>query len=285
MDAHDLVKRAESAAALLDGFRADAAFILGSGWSGLEDGMTVRRSIPYSIVDGLGGTRVAGHEGRLLAGLCGDTRILAFLGRRHWYEGEGWGPVLLPIFIARAAGARILTLTNAAGGISTDLHPGDLMVIDDHINFMGVNPLVGAWEPTLGPQFPDQSRLYDSELRDLLHRRARDAGFEAAHGVYLAASGPAYETPAEVAAFARLGANAVGMSTVPEAMLANRLGLRVCAVSCISNRAARAQGAATLSHQEVIEATRQAAPRMKALLTGFAHSLHGLASARAEPRA
>jgi purine-nucleoside phosphorylase len=194
--------------------------------------------------------------------------LLIFEGRRHWYEGDGWNPIAFPIRLAASLGARIVILTNAAGGIRPAFRPGTLMVVDDHINAMGTNPLVGPHDVTWGPRFPDQSAVYDPRLRRQLHRTARRVGAPLAHGIYLAVSGPPYETPAEIAAFRSMGADAVGMSTVPEAILAHAAGLRVVAVSYISNPAAAASGA-PLSHEALLARARTMQPRMTALLSAF----------------
>jgi inosine/guanosine/xanthosine phosphorylase family protein len=170
-------------------------------------------------------------------------------------------------------GASIVLLTNGAGGVRSDLQPGDLMAIDDHINAMGVNPLAGPHHPVWGPRFPDMSATYDSMLRTVLDEAARQSGIALRHGVYLAVAGPAYETPAEIKAFRAIGADAVGMSTVPEAMLARAAGLRVAGLSCITNMAA-GEGR-PVSHEDVLAAGAAAVPRLKTLVQGFVAGLDG----------
>jgi purine-nucleoside phosphorylase len=252
--------------------RPSAALILGSGWGEAMRPFRCIDEIAYAEIPGLGAAGVAGHAGRLaLVGAEGRT-ILVFQGRRHYYEGAGWEPVALPIFVCKALGVSRILLTNAAGGIRSDLRAGDLMVLEDHIQHMGSSPLIGSHDPFWGPRFPDQSRVYDAELCGFLEQAGRDAGVPLSRGVYLAVSGPYYETPAEIRAFARWGADAVGMSTVPEAALARAAGLRVCALSCITNLAAGISPV-PLSHEEVTAATSAAMPRMQKLLTAFLRRL------------
>lgn len=242
--------------------------ILGSGWgSALQTGRTVAR-IPFRDIPGLGASTVVGHAGELLLFERHGIRVAAFMGRRHWYEGEGWEPVVLPVELLRRLGAQRVLITNAAGGISPNLQPGSLMVIRDHINAVGLNPLIGPLVPGWGPRFPDQSRIYDDGLTDLLRKAAHDAEVSLSDGVYAFTTGPGYETPAEIRAYASMGADAVGMSTVPEATVANAAGLRVAGLSCITNMAAGISGP-HLSHEEVLEQTRKTGPVMASLLDAF----------------
>jgi len=246
--------------------QADTALILGSGWSEAADAFSPSAELPYSGIPGMGTIGVAGHKGRLRVAETGNRRILIFQGRRHWYEGQGWDPVALPVFIAAKAGVRTVLLTNAAGGINPAFAPGDLMLVTDHINAIGSNPLVGPRDARWGERFPDQSRLYDPTLLAHLRRSARDTGIAVREGIYLATSGPCYETPAEIHVFRSMGADAVGMSTVPEAILAGAAGMRVGAISCITNPAAGVDTAATLAHADVLDAARRAMPAMTTLL-------------------
>ena len=246
----------------------DCGLILGSGWSQTLQSAESLLRLPYAEIPGLGASTVIGHMGELLLFERHGRRIAAFLGRRHWYEGAGWGPVVLPVELLRRMGARTLLITNAAGGISPSLKPGDLMVIRDHINTTGFNPLVGPVVPEWGPRFPDQSQLYDAGLIDLLRKAAYDTEAPFNDGVYAFTSGPCYETPAEIRAYASMGADAVGMSTVPEAIVANAAGIRVAGLSCITNMAAGISGP-HLSHEEVLAQTNKAAPVMSALLDAF----------------
>jgi purine-nucleoside phosphorylase len=244
------------------------ALILGSGWSDVAASFEKLGEISYADIPGLGAAGVVGHAGKLLWGKASGIETFVFQGRRHYYEGVGWDTVAIPTFLAKACGASALFLTNAAGGTNPDWRPGDLMVIDDHINMMGVTPLLGRHDPFWGPRFPDQSRVYDRGLRALLDRAAASVSIPLRHGVYLAGTGPTYETPAEIRAWRALGADAVGMSTVPEAMLGNAAGLRVVALSCITNMASGILDQ-PLTHEEVTETTRVSMANMKNLIQAF----------------
>lgn len=247
--------------------RPRCGLILGSGWGEVVadfDGET----LPYSRIPGLGKTGVMGHAGQLLSIVVNGMEVFIFQGRRHWYEGEGWTPVILPVYLLHALGARTLLLTNAAGGIRSDLKPGSLMAIEDHINMLGSNPLIGPHNPNLGTRFPDQTEVYDAATRDVLIKSGADAA-----GVYIATSGPTFETPAEIRQYRSIGADAVGMSTVPEAIIGNALGMQVAGLSCICNWAAGISPT-KLTHEDVNRAAAEAMPRMKSTITRF---LEGLA--------
>jgi purine-nucleoside phosphorylase len=252
----------------LPGLNPSSALILGSGWSDVVDAFDILDMIPYSEIPGLGETVVAGHAGRMVIADSASGSLLIFQGRRHWYEGVGWEPIALPVYLCARTGVTLLVLTNAAGGISQDIEPGTLMIIDDHINVMGVNPLQGPHDATWGSRFPDMSEVYSVDMRRKLDDAAAELGEPVTHGVYLATHGPTYETPAEINAFRSLGADAVGMSTVPEALLANACGLRVVGISCITNFAAGVSKE-PLDHEKVVAATQHAQPRMQALLKRF----------------
>jgi purine-nucleoside phosphorylase len=242
--------------------------ILGSGWSpSLQTGVVLAR-VPYASIPGLGSSTVAGHAGEMLLFEKHGLRVAAFCGRRHWYEGAGWEPVVLPVELLRRMGVNNVLITNAAGGINPSLHPGDLMLIRDHINAAGVNPLIGPALPNWGPRFPDQSQIYSDALTGLLKQAAHDVNVLLAEGVYAFVTGPGYETPAEIRAYAGMGADAVGMSTVPEATVANAAGRRIAGLSCITNMAAGISGP-HLSHDEVLEQARKKGPVMATLLDAF----------------
>ena len=249
----------------LPDLRVSRAVICGSGWSGVVDDVRVLDVLSFDEIPGFGAPGVVGHKGELA--LCEDDgeRVLIFKGRRHFYEGEGWTPVAVPIRLCLEAGVRELLLTNSAGAVNEEFEVGDLMILTDHLNLMGDNPLVGAHDPTWGPRFPDLTHVYGEEGRAKLLRAAETAGLTLRRGVYCATRGPVYETPAEVRAWATLGADAVGMSTVPEAVLAHAAGLRVSGVSCMTNFAAGISPR-PLSHEEVTDTTARAMPRMRALL-------------------
>lgn len=244
--------------------------ILGSGWGGVAEAFTAIDAIDYASVPGLGRPRVSGHAGRLLRARAGPNReILVFQGRRHFYEGDGWTPVIVPIHLMRMCGCPRVLLTNAAGGIAPHLSPGLLMAIRDHINVMGDNPLCGALPAAWSaPRFPDMTDVYSAAWRNQLRRAAEDCGVGVIDGVYAAVRGPNYETPAEVAALQLLGADAVGMSTVPEALAARSAGLEVGGLCCIANRAA-GMGVGRLDHAEVERVMSDAVPVARRLLVRF----------------
>ncbi|NQT92877.1 MAG: purine-nucleoside phosphorylase [Lentisphaerae bacterium] len=272
MDTAKLEQAYDAVSSVLPSLSGGCAVVLGSGWSDVVSAFSISHSIDYADIPGMGSTQVAGHEGRLHAGACSKLPVLIFQGRRHYYEGHGWEPVAVPVYLARKMEMTTILLTNAAGGIRDDLEPGDLMVVEDHINSMGSSPLQGPHDPAWGTRFPDQSEVYDRSLRDVLRAAGEEASVTLGSGVYVATSGPSYETPAEIGMFRAAGADAVGMSTVPEATLANAAGIRVAALSCISNRAA-GSGHGVLSHDEVIETTRRVMPAMTAVVSGFCRIL------------
>jgi purine-nucleoside phosphorylase len=268
MNAQDLLlcnKAADTFRNRFPGLEAFSAIICGSGWSGIAEELETVISVPFSEIPGLGKAGVAGHQGTIDWCRAGDRSVLIFKGRRHFYEGEGWTPVAIPVFLCRACGIEELLLTNSAGAVHADFKVGDLMIITDHINAMGDNPLVGPHQEAWGPRFPDLSHTYGEAGQERIRRAAGRAEVELHCGVYCATRGPVYETPAEVQAWKRMGADAVGMSTVPEAILAHAAGLRVSGVSCLTNFAAGISPR-PLSHEEVTETTAAAMPRMRALL-------------------
>lgn len=248
--------------------RPACGMILGSGWSQTLRADDAVACVGYGDIPGLGASTIVGHAGELRLLRRHGRTVVAFCGRRHWYEGEGWMPVVLPIEVMRRLGVTNILLTNAAGGINPSLKPGDFLLLQDHINTVGLNPLQGAPVPGWGPRFPDQSQVYDRDLGRRIHLAAHKAGIALAEGVYAFTAGPTYETPAEIRSYAAMGADAVGMSTVPEAMVANAAGLRVAALSCITNMAAGISGP-HLSHDEVLVVTRRVAPLMGRLLDAF----------------
>jgi purine-nucleoside phosphorylase len=243
-----------------------AGLILGSGWAEAVAAFQ-GRELSYEQLPGFGKTGVMGHAGKLLATEIDGMEVFIFQGRRHWYEGEGWTPVILPIYLLNAMGADTVLLTNASGGIRDDLKPGSLMAISDHINMLGSNPLIGPHHPILGTRFPDQSEVYRKPLREKLLNAGADA-----EGVYIATSGPTFETPAEINQYKAMGADAVGMSTVPEAIVANAMGMQVAGLSCVCNWAA---GISTvpLTHEDVNETAAATMPRMKSTITNFLKEL------------
>jgi purine-nucleoside phosphorylase len=263
--------------------RPTLAIMLGSGFHHVLTGLRVDEKISYAKIPGFPVPGVSGHAGELYFGKLGGTLVLVLSGRAHFYEGHSMERVTFAIRVLAAFGIRDLLLTNAAGGINKKFRPGDFMLLADHINFMGVNPLrggdasspkafaMGASRPL--PQFVDLTRVYDAKLNGLLFQAARRCRMKLHSGVYLAVSGPSYETPAEIRAFAALGADAVGMSTVPEAMVARQCGLNVAAVSCVTNPAA-GRGRKKLSHTEVLETGDRVKVLAAKLLKNFA-ALYG----------
>ena len=235
----------------LSRLRPTLALVLGSGFKHVLSELNVDAEISYMKLRGFPKTSVPGHDGRLVVGKLGGTPVLVLSGRGHFYEGHSMAQVTFAVRTLAMCGITDLLLTNAAGGINRKFRVGDFMVLTDHINFMGVNPLRGPVVPGL-PRFTDLSRANEAKLNAMLESAARVVKLKLRQGVYLAVSGPSYETPAEIRAFGRFGADAVGMSTVPEAIAARQHGLRVAALSCITNLAAGI-GKAALSHEEVLE--------------------------------
>jgi len=243
-----------------------AGIILGSGLGGLARRITGAETFAFQDVPGFPSATVAGHAGSLIAGRLAGEPVLALAGRFHVYEGHDVRLAAFPVRVMHALGARTLIVSNAAGGLRRTFRPGDLMLIDDHINLMFRNPLVGPVEPGDG-RFPDMSEPYDRALRATARDVAVDAGIAVQEGVYCALLGPAYETPAEVRMLERLGADAVGMSTVPEVIVARAVGMRVLGVSCITNLACGLTMTPP-SHEEVLEIAAKAAARLERIVAG-----------------
>ena len=249
------------------------AVILGSGLGSLAGEVADAVRIPYGEIPGMPVPKVDGHEGTLVAGTLSGQRVIVFSGRAHYYEGHGIEDVVFGARLARTCGASILLVTNAAGGIDTDLRPGNLMAIRDHINLMGVNPLRGPNDERLGPRFPDMTVAWDRELRALLRDAARAEGIPLRAGVYCGLAGPSYETPAEIRMLRGLGADAVGMSTVPEAIAARHMGMRVVGLSCITNLGAGLGAGEILDHADVKDMGRRVAGDMRRLVLRFLEDL------------
>lgn len=250
----------------LASFQPEIGLILGSGLGFFaDDRIEVAGRLPYGEIEGFPVSTVEGHVGQFVYGTLAGKRVICMQGRFHFYEGYSMAEVTSPIRLMHALGVRTLYVTNAAGGIHPDYAPGDFMLLSDHINALGTNPLIG-WQGDEGVRFPDMSEVYDGELRAGLRTWADSAGVMLREGVYLATTGPSYETPAEVRAFATLGADAVGMSTVPEAIVARKLAMRVLAISCITNAAAGISQM-PLTHEEVTETADRVRPQFADLLT------------------
>jgi purine-nucleoside phosphorylase len=228
------------------------AIVLGSGLGGFADDFDEAVGIPYEEIPGFMRSTAQGHAGRLVVGKVDGVPVVAMQGRVHYYEGYSLEEVTFPIRVFNLLGIKTLILTNAAGGINVELQQGALMVISDHLNLMGDNPLRGPNDERFGPRFPDMSAVYSPELQAMVVDEAKAAGVEVRRGIYGALSGPSYETPAEIVLLRNLGADAVGMSTVPEAIVARHMGLEVLGISCITNMAAGVSDA-PINHEEVME--------------------------------
>ena len=228
------------------------ALVLGSGLGGFADDFDEAVAIPYEEIPGFMRSTAQGHAGRLVVGKVDGVPVVAMQGRVHYYEGYSLEEVTFPIRVFNLLGIKTLILTNAAGGINVELQQGALMVISDHLNLMGDNPLRGPNDERFGPRFPDMSAVYSPELQAMVVDEAKAAGVEVRRGIYGALSGPSYETPAEIVLLRNLGADAVGMSTVPEAIVARHMGLEVLGISCITNMAAGVSDA-PINHEEVME--------------------------------
>jgi xanthosine phosphorylase len=264
----------EAAAILTErgGMRPHVGIVLGSGLGAVADAIEKPRVVGYEELPGFPRPGVAGHAGRVVLGAIGGVEVAVLQGRAHLYEGGDLEPLRTPVRALRAAGAELVVLTNAAGSLRRNAGPGALMLISDHINLAGTNVLVGPNEDELGSRFVSLRDAYDPELRRRLHRAADELGIELHEGVYLAVSGPSFETPAEIRAFDRLGADAVGMSTVHETIVARHCGLRVAAVSAITNLA-EGMGTQPLSHEQTLVDAARAAESLAPLITRFVEGL------------
>ncbi len=253
--------------------RPQVALVLGSGLSGLAGAVTEADRIDFADIPHFPRSSVIGHQGQLVIGRLENRAVFVMQGRVHFYEGYSLEEVTLPIRVMRAFGVRAVILTNAAGGLNPNFRPGDIMLIEDQINLLGMighNPLMGPNDETVGPRFPDLSTLYDRKLREMALRVAADLGISLQRGVYAGLAGPAFETPAEVRFLRTIGADATGMSTTNEAVVARHCGMRVVGLSGISNAAIDAvDSPRTTTHDEVLEAGHLLVPRLTALLRGL----------------
>lgn len=275
MGAPDMYERVEAAA---DAIRRRAtpppqtAIILGSGLGDLADTLRDSVKIPYEELPYWPASKVVGHLGRLAIGSFGGKRVAALAGRVHLYEGHDAGSVVFATRVMARLGVTQIIVTNAAGGVNTAFPPGVLMIVDDHINLLGTNPLIGDNDDRFGPRFPDMSDVYSRRLRRIADEAAAAKGVTVTHGIYAACLGPSYETPAEIRYLRTIGADAVGMSTVPEAIAARHMNLEVLGISCISNMAAGVLPR-PLNHEEVLETTRRVRGAFVALLEGIVERL------------
>ncbi len=245
-----------------------AAVVLGSGLGAFADRLENAVRVPYADIPHWPASTVVGHAGVLVRGGSGGTPVLTLAGRAHFYEGHDLGTVTFATRVLGRLGVKTLVLTNAAGGINTSFSPGTLMVIDDHINLMGSNPLVGPNDARFGARFPDMTAVYSPRVRAIADQAAAAASVDIRHGVYVGLHGPSYETPAEIRYLRTIGADAVGMSTVPEAIVARHMGLEVLGISCITNPAAGVLPE-PLNHDEVMEVANRVSGQFMLLLEGI----------------
>ncbi|MGE3822283.1 MAG: purine-nucleoside phosphorylase [Isosphaeraceae bacterium] len=281
----DLFDRAEEAARFLrsrlDSFPIPGtAVVLGSGLGPLADRLNLRIVIPYAEIPHFPRPTVEGHSGNLIVGEVDASPVLYFQGRFHYYEGHDLSALTFPVRMLHRLGVERLILTAATGGVNPQFRPGDLVLIEDHLNLLGVNPLRGPNDGRFGPRFPDMTEVYDAALRALAEAEAKTRGLALKSGLYACLPGPSYETPAEIRMLRALGADVVGMSTVPEAIVARHCGLRVLGFALVTNAAAGVTGE-TISHEEVIAAGAEALPRLGGLIEGLIGRMNSSRSLRA----
>jgi purine-nucleoside phosphorylase len=241
------------------------AVVLGSGLGSFAESVQDAVEIPYEEIPGWPASTAPGHAGKLVYGLFGNTPVLVMQGRLHFYEGYSLEEVVFPVRVFGEMGIPFYFATNASGGISHNLSPGDLVLVHDHINFQGHNPLRGTNEGSWGPRFPDMTFTYDRELMDIAERSASSLEIQIRRGVYAALPGPSFETPAEIRMLRVMGADLVGMSTVPEVITARHMGMKVCVISCVANHAA-GMYEKPLSHEEVLQEMDKASGKLVSLL-------------------
>lgn len=254
-------------------FKPEVALVLGSGLGDFAEGIRVEAELPYEEIEGFPVSTVPGHEGKYIFGYIGNVPMVCMKGRVHYYEGYPISDVVLPIRLMKLMGAKVLFLTNAAGGINGEFHAGDFMLIKDQILGSVPSPLIGPNIDELGVRFPDMSNIYDRDLQKVIKKTAMMADIPLQEGVYIQLSGPAYETPAEVRMCRTLGADAVGMSTACEAVAANHMGMKICGISCISNLASGISPN-PLTHKEVQETADRVAPLFKKLVAESIVNIH-----------
>lgn len=247
-------------------FTPKVAIVLGSGLGDYADSIKVVAELNYSEIDNFPVSTVPGHAGKFIFGYVNEVAVVCMKGRIHYYEGYPMSDVVLPTRLMKMMGAQILFLTNASGGINTTFKAGDFMLLTDHIGCFAPNPLLGQNIDELGTRFPDMSHVYDEELQEIIRTTAKEDGIGLQEGIYLQLTGPSFESPAEIKMLRSMGADAVGMSTVVEAIAANHCGMRICGISCVCNPAA-GMSENPLTHEEVQEAANKAAPLFKQLLT------------------
>lgn len=247
-------------------FKPQIALILGSGLGDYAKNMDVVCEIPYKDIPGFPVSTAPGHDGKFIFGEVSGKKLVCMKGRVHYYEGYDISDVVLPTRLMKLLGAEILFLTNASGGINSDFKPGDFMLVKDHISIFAPNPLIGPNIDELGVRFPDMSHVYNEELRDKIRASAKELSIDLKEGIYIQLTGPSYESPAEIRLLKKFGADAVGMSTVVEAIAGNHMGFKICCISCVCNLAA---GIADheLTAEEVLDAGKAAAPLFEKLVS------------------
>ncbi len=254
-------------------FKPEIAIVLGSGLGSYAEEIQVEETLDYSEIEGFPMSTVAGHKGRFVFGYAGEAPVVIMQGRVHYYEGYSITDVVLPVRLMRMLGAKTLILTNAAGGINFNFHPGDFMLIQDHISSFIPSPLIGPNIDVLGERFPDMSEVYSKRLGEFVKEIAAKRNFPLQEGVYVQLSGPNYETPAEIRMCRALGGDAVGMSTACEAMAARHMGMEICGISCITNLAA-GMNDQPLCHEEVQETANRVEKQFKQLITELVTAIY-----------
>lgn len=246
-------------------FVPKVALVLGSGLGDFAKDIKVEATLSYSEIDGFPVSTVPGHVGQFIFGYIDDVPVVCMQGRVHYYEGYDISDVVLPTRLMKLMGAEVLFLTNASGGINTNFSAGDFMMLTDHISIFAPNPLIGQNIDELGTRFPDMSTVYDKELQDIIESVAKENNIKLQKGIYAQLTGPSFESPAEIQLLSKLSVDAVGMSTVVEAIAANHMGMKICCISCVCNLAAGISKTA-LTHEEVQQAAAEAAPKFKLLV-------------------
>lgn len=247
-------------------FQPEVAIVLGSGLGDYANDIKVVAELDYSEIEGFPVSTVPGHAGKFIFGYVGEIPVVCMKGRVHYYEGYSVSDVVLPTRLMKLMGAKVLFLTNASGGINPSFQAGDFMMVTDHVSLWAPNPLIGENLDELGTRFPDMTHVYDQELQEIIRTTAAEHNIGLQEGVYVQLTGPSFESPAEIQLLHKLGVDAVGMSTVVEAIAANHMGMRICCISCVCNLAA-GMSANPLTHEEVQEAANAAAPKFKTLVT------------------
>lgn len=258
---YDQVKKSADYICSKVDMKPDVAIILGSGLGKIVDIMENRLVVPYKEIPGFPQSSVAGHAGNLVFGTISDTKIMALQGRFHYYEGFTMKEVAYPVYVMKLLGIENMIVTNACGGINPTFEPGDLMIIDDFINSVGTNPLHGENDERFGPRFPDMSEPYDGLLREKAEKIANQLDIKVKHGVYTLFQGPYYESAAEIRMFKAVGSDAIGMSTVPETIVANYAGIKTLGIACITNMATGIR-TGKHSHQEVVEIAERSSKKL-----------------------